>query len=66
MSLIKCPECGKEISEKANVCINCGYPISEYVEELKKEKDKKKRLVLRLRKQIMQLKKHHFGNVGGF
>lgn len=28
MALINCPECGKEISDKAKVCINCGYPIS--------------------------------------
>ncbi len=28
MALIKCPECGKEISDKASVCPNCGYPIS--------------------------------------
>ena len=29
MALIKCPECGKEISDKAQNCIGCGYPISE-------------------------------------
>lgn len=29
MALIKCPECGKEISDKANTCINCGCPIAE-------------------------------------
>ncbi len=28
MALIKCPECGKEISDKAEKCPNCGYPIS--------------------------------------
>lgn len=27
MSLIKCPECGKEISDKSKQCIHCGYPI---------------------------------------
>ena len=27
MALIKCPECGKEISHKASVCISCGYPL---------------------------------------
>ena len=27
MALIKCPECGKEISDKAQACIHCGYPI---------------------------------------
>lgn len=29
MSLIKCPECGKEVSDRANACPNCGYPIAE-------------------------------------
>lgn len=28
MALIKCPECGKEISDKAAACINCGCPVS--------------------------------------
>lgn len=28
MSLIKCPECGREISDKAPACIYCGYPIN--------------------------------------
>lgn len=27
MALIKCEECGKEISDKAKVCVNCGCPI---------------------------------------
>lgn len=29
MALIKCPECGKEISDKAPQCIHCGYPIAQ-------------------------------------
>ena len=29
MALINCPECGKEISDKSEKCINCGYPIKE-------------------------------------
>ena len=29
MALIKCPECGKEISDKASACPNCGCPVSE-------------------------------------
>lgn len=29
MSLIKCSECGKKISDKAEKCVNCGTPISE-------------------------------------
>lgn len=34
MALIKCPECGKEISDKAESCIHCGFPIQK---ALKKE-----------------------------
>lgn len=29
MALIKCRECGKEISDKAGTCPNCGCPINE-------------------------------------
>lgn len=29
MSLIKCPECGKEISDKSSTCIHCGFPLNE-------------------------------------
>ena len=33
--LIKCNECGKEVSDKANTCPNCGAPIKE--DEIKRE-----------------------------
>lgn len=36
--LIKCPECGKEISDKAEACPHCGCPIPH--EEAKKEETK--------------------------
>lgn len=29
MAMINCPECGKEISDKAKTCIHCGCPIGE-------------------------------------
>ena len=29
MALIKCPECGKEISDKAKACPNCGAPAEK-------------------------------------
>ena len=37
MSLIKCPECQKEISDKAEKCISCGYPIkvSDFIVKFK-------------------------------
>ena len=28
MALVKCPECGKEVSDKARVCPNCGNPMA--------------------------------------
>lgn len=30
MALINCPECGKEISDKAAMCIHCGCPIASH------------------------------------
>lgn len=33
MALIKCPECGTEVSDKATVCIKCGYPIKGDVKQ---------------------------------
>lgn len=32
MALIICPECGKQISDKAEHCIGCGYPLKYVVE----------------------------------
>ena len=29
MSMITCPECRKEISDKATVCPTCGYPVNQ-------------------------------------
>lgn len=36
MALIKCPECGKDISNKSKQCIHCGFPLPT-VEEAVKE-----------------------------
>lgn len=33
MALIKCPECGKEISDKSSVCIHCGFPLKSQLEK---------------------------------
>ena len=33
MALIKCPECGSEISDKSEVCIKCGCPLGKSVVE---------------------------------
>ena len=33
MALIQCPECKKEVSERAYSCPICGFPLNEYFEE---------------------------------
>ena len=32
MALIKCPECGKDVSTAAEICPHCGYPIRKLVD----------------------------------
>lgn len=43
MALITCPECGKErISDCAELCPSCGYPIRKRFEEIKEQEIKKR------------------------
>lgn len=37
MALINCPECGKEVSDKAEVCIRCGYPLHDETQSSKED-----------------------------
>ena len=39
MALIKCPECGKEISSEAPFCPNCGLPIKKEPEPKQKKRE---------------------------
>ncbi len=32
MALIKCPECGRDVSDRAQACPQCGYPIAAPVQ----------------------------------
>ena len=44
MALIKCPECGADISEKASACPKCGCPLDitkQVMSDAKKKKNKK-------------------------
>lgn len=49
--IIKCPECGKEVSDRASVCPNCGYPLKgrenedEYIEEKESEFEEKEECI---------------------
>ena len=31
MAMIKCPECGRDVSDKAAACPGCGCPLSELI-----------------------------------
>lgn len=39
MSLIKCPECEREISNMAEKCPNCGFPIKKDIKEYRIQTD---------------------------
>lgn len=41
MALIRCPECSNEVSDSAELCPNCGYPIKK--KAFKRKLNKKKR-----------------------
>ena len=53
MSLIKCPECGKEVSDQASSCPNCGCPLKEEQKIETKEKKNIKKIGL-----LNMFKKH--------
>jgi len=36
MALITCPECGSEVSDKAEKCPKCAYPINQHAENIKR------------------------------
>lgn len=37
MAMIKCPECGKELSDKASACPNCGCPIEDIKRQIEEK-----------------------------
>jgi uncharacterized membrane protein YvbJ len=48
MALMKCPECGKEVSDKAANCPNCGYKITDNIGHVKNPYHGKKIMMLGL------------------
>lgn len=40
MALIKCNECGHTISDKAESCPNCGYPVRLLMEQQQEKTEK--------------------------
>lgn len=41
MALIKCPECGREVSDKATACPNCGYALNKNNGDIAPKSNKK-------------------------
>ena len=39
MGLINCPECGKEVSDQAQSCPHCGYPLEKNEENVQRGVD---------------------------
>lgn len=59
MALLKCNECGKEISDKATTCPNCGCPITTEKEEVIKDfnEENSKTQVIKEKKKKEKVKK---------
>ena len=49
MALIICPECGREVSDKAKNCIHCGYPIQDELNRNGQLKQGKKVVIAKLK-----------------
>lgn len=56
MALVKCPECGKEVSDTANACPNCGYGVKVYFDKIKQRRqDELRKKQLEIEKQNKQV-----------
>ena len=47
--LIPCPECGRQVSDRARACPGCGFPVAEHLAETRAEQDRIDRLASRER-----------------
>lgn len=54
MALIKCPECNKEISDKAVNCPNCGYPICTESNKVVPSESETENVIIRGRDKIIE------------
>ncbi len=62
MALIKCPECGKEVSDKANSCIYCGFPVEIFF----KVKSEHRKIALEEKKKTMLIQARQCDRCGKF
>ena len=47
MALIKCPECGIDVSDKADKCPKCGYPLIEKKDDLQVKNNTKPDVIVK-------------------
>jgi hypothetical protein len=47
--LIPCPECARQVSDRAKACPECGFPVAEHVAAQQAEADRVARLASRTR-----------------
>lgn len=66
MALIKCSECGKKVSDKAEVCLNCGDNIQKQVEVARQKAAEKKALADRKWSELPTFEKISISIVFGF
>ncbi len=57
MSMIECPECGKEVSDNAVMCPNCGYGVKEHFFKIKNEEIRKQNEEKHKKQQEQTIKK---------
>lgn len=69
MALIKCPECGKMISDKAHACPNCGYPLQKRarraIHELRREAERaeSKKAAATMKKSVSQITRNLIASI---
>ena len=68
MALIKCIECGKEVSDKAEVCVHCGYPLKkektkDSLKEMKEYLESISKDVSEIRNKIIDRPEYHYGGI---
>lgn len=49
MALIKCPECGNQVSDKATACIHCGAPLAKEKNIIKIKTPSGDRVIVRVK-----------------
>lgn len=57
MSMVECPECGKDVSDNASTCPNCGYGVKEHFFKIKNEEIKKQNEEKHKKQQEQTIKK---------